>query len=618
MITKFFKMACGLVVAAFILVIPDVAVSKYRVSGVVEFTFRDQTTKTGEATVFDQQYFTQYYRVNLQGPVWDPRFMRFSGGVGYNVYSYRGQADSDTVDYDLYTSFFSGMKISWDLFGRKNIQNVESFGSITGYDIETTSYGATLKMNLGRRGFGRNYYNNNNNNGNGRFIPVITLSHIRTESESVSPVSPLDETRDDTRASLSYRLNSKFDLYIDADREDYENTTAGSSYDRNTANLASTIRFSPKAELRLDGRLNNQETLNFSTKNTLDRTEDYTAILDFKEQNGLRHYYRYRFTELTTTTQHYATHDAEAEASYKLREDLTVRGSLRYLLSDYTGALGTASEENTRLKAGGASAGASYWKLYRPAFMGPFGFNTAYDFGFGFTDLTSLTTGQQGRGRFYTNDLDLGINSIDWRRDTLALNWSYANKRDHSPAENNTWEQIYNLALSTMRVPRTEIRGSLNYMVQDLQVGAGGEFFAQQSDTVQQRRSFNYDLSANYRASSYLNLGIGGLRGESTSSTYSLSTLAPPSESDIVDEVYYAKADFTYPLTRRLLYRAQFREELRYRDTGDIQAHNVNMYLDYRIRRVFINFEYRWRQDIPENDLRVTQQYFFAKISRPF
>ena len=230
-------MACGVVAAAFILVIPDVAVSRYRVSGVVEFTFRDQTTKTGKATVFDQQYFTQYYRVNLQGPVWDPRFMRFSGGVGYNVYSYRGQADSDTVDYDLYTSFFPGMKISWDLFGRKNVQSVESFGSVAGYDIETTSYGATVKMNLGRRGFGRNYYNNNNN-GNGRFIPVITLSHIRTESESVSPINPLDETRDDTRASLSYRLNSKFNLYIDADREDFENTTSGSSYDRNAANLA--------------------------------------------------------------------------------------------------------------------------------------------------------------------------------------------------------------------------------------------------------------------------------------------------------------------------------------------------------------------------------------------
>ena len=603
----------ALLSVASIVFLPEAALPQYRVSGVVEFTYHGTKTKTGDTVTVDDQYWTQYYRVNLQGHLWDPRFMRFNGGVGYSVYSYLNTlsngSDNDNLDYNISTTFFPGKKISWDFFGTERIENVESSGSIAGYDVTQSSYGGTLRLNLGKKGKG----NNNNNSGITAHFPDITLSRIHTESESLSITSPLSEIRDDTRASFYYGANSAFTFSLDGNVEDYEDLANGSTYENKTANLFSTIRIAPDADLRLDGHFTDRQTDSIAGYLSDETTQDYSMTLDFKKKDGFRHYYRYKFYNRLDTTSEHSTHRAEARVIYDISKELELHGGLDYTLSDYT----STTEDQTYIN-GGLNGGLRYAKKYAPAFLGPFVIETGYELGAGFTDLSDkLDPSKDGRGRFYTNSVNLGLRSEAWRKDNLVLSYGFNNKRDHSPVANNYWQHAYRLVLDTRRLPRTLIRGTVSYTSLDNKYEEGGIFQPLPDRNLnEKRRSSLYDLTVDHIVSSYIGLTAGASRGQDSSTAYTLSTLPTTAVSE--DDLYYVMANISYPISRRLRYRAQLREELRITEAADTQNHQVNMFLDYRIRRIFVKFEYRWRQDIPENTGRSEQSYYYAKLSRPF
>jgi hypothetical protein len=597
---------------------PGRAVSQYRISGVVEFTYRNLETKTANSSS-SNPYWTQTYRANLRGDVLDPRFMTFSGGAGYSVYTYKNTSNSSVADYSLNTAFFPGMKISWNLFGSRSVTSVESSVTIAGYDVTTNTYGATLNLRLGSKGKSNNNWGNN---GGGTFLPDMTLTRIHSESESLSAMVPLQETRDDTRAALNYRFGAAADLRLDGAIEQYENQLNNSSYETKTANAASTIRVSPGADLKISGRITDRQTENI-TGFAMEKTWAYNTTLDFKEKNGKSHYYMYDFSEQKSPSFDYTRQKAVARYSKKVGEDWRLQGGLNYGVEDYVQEP-AAPIEKSRLQTGGLLGGAAYLKKHTPAFMGALSFNASYDLTMGASDITSETGGPEGSGRYYMNNVGLGIGSAGWKNENVSLHYSFNNKRDHSPVENNAWQHAYRFTVSTQRIPRTAIRASLSYTAQENRNAVVTPFssstiptFGSQVSTNEQRRSWIYDVTAEHAVSTYVNFTAGASRGQTNSTYYyTLSTL--PSLVDSLDEFYYGTANFVYPITRNLSYRAQLREEYRRSQTDDTQGRQVNMFLDYRIRRIFITAEYRWRQDIPENSFRTEQQYFYAKLSRPF
>lgn len=596
--------------------------AQYRVSGLVEFTYRNLETKAGNNSVSTQEYWSQNYRVNMTGDLWDPRFLKFNAGVGYTVNSYVDGPDSDIVTYNLFTNFFPGRKVSWDLFGTKSINTIEGSTSIVGYNVTTTSVGGTLNLRLGGNGGNRNN-NRNNNLYRGIRWPDISLTHIHTESVTEHPISPLNETRDETRGSLNYRLNSTLDLNIDGGIEKYHDKVKDSSYETKTANIASTLRLSPDVNLKLNGRILDRTTENFVLYNANETNQVYTTLLEFREKQGFRHYYMYEYNDYEYSTSDFLKQRTEANFMYRLQEALQLRGRAEYTKSEYARepnpSIGDPGEKSS-LDTAGLSAGASYRRKNVSSFIGPFNFDAGYDFAFGYSDLSIEGDPASGSGTYYENRVNMGVGP-GWEKDTLSLNYSYDSKRDRSPMNNDLSQQSYRLSVSTKRIPRTYIRGSANYTVQDNRSDAGTIFttaptFGSQVGVNQQRRSLLYEVTADYEASAYLTFMAGASKGHSASSTYTLSNLQTVVTAD--DELYYAMANFTYPLSRLLVYRAQFREEYRTNLSAETQSHLVNMYLDYRIRSIFLNLEYRWRKDIPNVGQRTMQQYFFAKLSRPF
>lgn len=621
MSSKFFKIYSISAALSLLLVMPRQAASQYRVSGIVEFTYHSLDTKAGGNTVTRDNYWTQNYRANMSGDLWDPRFLKFNIGVGYTAYSYLNSADSSSVNYNVFTNFFSGRKISWDIFASKNVNTIDSSAVISGYDVTTTSYGGTLNLRLGRNGRNGNNGNNRNNNISRITLPDITITHVRTESQSDSPINPLDETRDETRAVIVYRPNPYFDLNLDGGVERYRNDKNNASYDSSTVNLNSIFRISPDAALMLNGRFTDRTTQNFSGYNPEETNQTYSAMLDFKEKDGRRHYYKYEFNELEYSTSDFTKHNLEAGFILRSSEGIRFRGQADFSKMDYTreAAVGDPGERSY-LDRAGLLGGVSYRKKNIPTFIGFIYFESGYDLSLGYSRLVSETNSAEGSGMFYENAVNLGVGP-EWEKDTMSLNYSYSNKRDNSPMNNDIWQETYRFSVATKRIPRTSLRGSVAYITQQNSSEAGTIFttssvFGTQQGINQERRSLTYDLTSDYWVSAYLTLSAGASRGRSTSNSYTLSTLT--SKVDSNDEYYYGAANLNYPLGRYLFYRLQLREEYRATLASDTQSHHVNMYLDYRIRSIFVNLEYRWREEIPDNALRNTQQYFFAKISRPF
>lgn len=594
----------------------------YHVSGLVEFSYRDTETKYGDARISDS-YWTQLYRADLQSQVWDPRFLRFNAGIGYHVLTRKDGADSSILDYSLYTAFFPTMKISWDLSGSKSTQSVRSEQSIAGYDVETTTYGGILRLRPSLRNGSRN----NNSGNNGINLPSVSLSYYNTESQSISAVNPMDEKREDTRATVYYQTNSAFSLDLDAGLEKYENFISGGTYELQTASLGSHIRLSPGADLRLTGHLNDRRTENISSAVQQDTTWDGEAYLDFKERDGFQQYYRYAYNDRTIDTTRYIMHRGDARYLHRLRPDLRLEEGLEYRQKLYQRESSGAPDPGVDAvdESGGVRVGVLYGKEVAPAFPGPLSLNASYSFGTGFSDQESKTTGEEGQGWYYRNDVNVGISSSKWENENLNLNYSFSNQEDNSPINNDYWQHTLQFLVLSHRITRTTLRANVVYITLENSSETGIIFTSfpdfspspvNSGGTNQRRRYVNYDVGIDYAFPEYLTLSVGATRGKGSSTSFTLSTLPVTSVQD--DEIFYGNATLVYPIARRLVFRSILREEYRTSLTTDTQVHQAEFYLDFRFRQLFLSLEYRIRQDVPETGLRVTQQYTFARLSRPF
>src|SRR5574337_74576 len=242
---------------------PRKEASAYNISGMVDLSYRGYETTSGN---FKSSYhtWTESAQTSLSGHILDPRLMKFNAGVGYSVFTFSNGPDSRMLNYNVNASFFQGMKVSWDLFGSKSINTVQSAATIAGYDVSTLSYGGTLNLALSRAGGAGNNNNNNNNNAWRRSwglpLPDISLTRSHTESEALS--NALHETRDDTRVKLTYRPRSSADINLEAGKSDYENLLNRGSYDERNVNLQSRFVVTPDADFTVNGQMHDRDVHN--------------------------------------------------------------------------------------------------------------------------------------------------------------------------------------------------------------------------------------------------------------------------------------------------------------------------------------------------------------------
>ncbi len=600
--------------------VPQMATA-YNVSGVVDLSYRGYSTETGK-NKSSYHAWTESFQTSLDGYFLDPRLMKFNAGVGYTVYTLSEGPGSRMLNYNVYTSFFPGMKVSWDLYGNNTVATYQSATNIAGYDISTTNYGGTLNIDLSRSGAKGNNNNNNNNNGMRSWrlpLPQIALTRQHSESEAISTVVPIHETRDDTKAKLTYRIRSSDSIDVEAGRSEYENLNLHSTYDEKFVNGQGKFAVTPFADFTMIGQALERNVENMTGFVGSGKTASFSAMLDFREKDGLRHFYQYTFSHQQSFPTESTSQLVVAQVQYAINKELRIRGGLNYGVTDFISA--AVPPDKSKLETGGLLAGASYLRTYKPDFLGPFSFTTNYDFNTGFSKLTSETSpSTNGNGTYYSNSVNLGLASYGWKQDNLTFDYYFYSKRDHAPTGNDSTQQNLRAGASTIRIPRTTLRGTATYQVQDTQAGASN-FQAIPQNNNQQHRSYTYDVKADYRVTAYLNLNAGAARLQTSSTTqiFTLAALAPDTSSvSGYDEVYYMELLFNYPITRNLLYRANARDEYHRSTKTDSENYQLGMNLDYRIRQIYLNLEYRFRQDIYQLSPRSIQQYYYAKISRPF
>jgi len=207
--------------------------------------------------------------------------------------------------------------------------------------------------------------------------------------------------------------------------------------------------------------------------------------------------------------------------------------------------------------------------------------------------------------------------SKGWQKDSVSLVYSYNNRRDHSPLHVNTEAQSVNLNMTTQRVPRTNISLSSSYQEQNNSAGVSSILVTNTTTNVQ-NRTFTYLFIAEHFLNDYVTLATGATRQQAKSTTDSstLSTLASTDTS--IDEVVYASAQVKYAFTRNLNCKAGLRNEWRKTKSNHSESTVAEMYLNYRIRKVFVSFEAHWKEDLPSDSLRTEQTSYYVKISRPF
>lgn len=621
-------------------IIPGKSVAQYQVSGIVEFTYENYESKVGGHRRSSYERFSQMYNVGLVTSIWDPRFLVLSGNVGYTKSDYSsGDNGSDMTHYGLNASFFSRSRVSLDLYGRKTMQTIQGQTSLAGYDVNTSSYGATLNLRLARWNRARNNNrnnnnngnsgnfdnnNNNNNNGNNRWslpLPDIRFIYDHNDLNSVNSINPLDQTRDNTKMAIQYRLRNT-DLNFDGTYEQFTDKVLGSGYDTKTANFDSQTRFSSRADLGFTVRLTDRNTTNISGYNPHDSSAAFGARLDFSEKYRIRHYYRYDYTYQENVNAEYTTNSAKAGISYRMLDGLNLHGGLTYGVKEYQPkATATTPSYGYTQDDMGLFAGMSYVATLRPDYLDPFILNANYDFSLGYSKTSTLDqTSAQADGLNYTNTGGVGIVSSGWKTEELGANVTFSNRRDHSAAGNEFMQRSYSLSASTKRVPKTNLRALLSYNINERMTKVTN-IFVQQSNALTQYRSLVFHLDADYTPLPYLVFYAGSSRDLSASNSITLSTLnSQAMYARTLQTMYYGSATFNYQITRRLQYRAELREEYRIDDyyKTETQTHRINMYVDYRIRMITASLEYLLQEDIPSNSLSVIQQRYLAKISRPF
>ncbi len=592
-----------------------------RVSGVVEFSYREYTTKTGTGKTSEQQ-FIQSYQAGIGHYIWDPRFLVFDASTRYTLNSSDVNADFTSLDYNLATVFFPGRRITWQLFGTKTTNAVQSTGTLVGYDVSTRSYGGQLNLrleNLVGRGNNNNNNNTNNNNAGGRTrisLPDIMLSQNHMESESLSLTSPSHELRKDTKGSLHYRINSIAEVNIEGGNEQYENLLTDASYDVKNLNAVSRIKITRDADLTLNARNSKRTTENIAGFASSEESVAYGAVLDFREKAGLRHNYQYDHSRTAITPGRLLETDRiQARAYYKLTGEFDLLGGI-----DYNSSLSESesTNEKSELRNGSILTGIAYRNQDIPVFGSSFVGSTHYEFQVGFSNYSSLSGSVEGSGRYYRNNAGFGVGSKGWEFESLTLSYNYINKRDNSPVQNDEYEHTINVIANSTRIRSTRLNVLSTYVARGSRAVAGQEFLNAQSQN-QETRQFTYDVNAMYTATEYLSFQTGMARNQASSSAYTISSLgAAPGSKVMLTDVFYSEADLVVAITRNLRCRGMFRDELRKANSGDVQGYQVNMDADYRIRSIFVTAQYRWRQDNPDIGQTNQQQSIYFKVTRPF
>jgi hypothetical protein len=338
--------------------------------------------------------------------------------------------------------------------------------------------------------------------------------------------------------------------------------------------------------------------------------------------NRLSHSYRYDYYFQTLSGgAEYTNHAASGQVQYYVLPEFTINTGLNYQQSEYFHAATTTAPESLMLyKSGGLFVGANYLKTHSPAFIEPFVFSTGYSLSTGFSSLTD-STHQDTRGRYYQNVVNLGMRSTGWKQEVAYLDFNYTSKRDHSPLELNSWSESFNLGLTSTRLPRTTINANATYLVMENSAGnAPGVFTGSTPNSSQTGRNLTYSVGIDHSVNSNLSLNAGGSRGKSKSSaSYSLTNIQ--SQYDTIEEIFYAGVTFNYAISRDLSFRSSGRVEKRYIEpysVGDITTYTANAGFDYRIRKVYLTVDYRYREDIVETLPRVQQQLLYVRLSRSF
>jgi len=611
----------------------------YFVSGVVGYTYNYTETKTGN-TRSSYTSMAENYQANTGGFLWDPRFIRFSAGVGYNVY--HANTDSRSLNYNVQALFFPGLKIFWSLYGMRSEDTVESSPGVPGTLVTNSSYGGVLNMYLNkRRSRGNNNNNNNNNNsrnnnnngrnnnnnnnyGNNRggrrgmVLPDIVITYHHSDANSSSSLRSLSESRDNTTANVSYRFR-KFDLNLDASWESYTNKISKGGYDNKSLGFQSNIFLFRNATLRFTGQVAERSTNNMTGFAARETSDSIGAVLGFKERYGFVHAYNYAYTSLQTASADYTTHSLGANVAYKLIEDLTLVGVANRTTSLYQQKQSNLvlTSERVRVETESVSGGTSYKRIYAPGFLTSFLFNANYDFSAGYNKYTNVTTGESGSGSFYSNAAGIGMSSNGWEYESLALDYSLSMTRDFSDLTSDKTSQSYKLSLNSSRITRTTVRANASYSVIDIRNNSTVVSYMQPY-VHQQHRSSSYDASAVYTANANLSLTAGATRGKAKSTTYTLSTLEPPSALETSEDTYFAGADFSYQMTRNVSFSVAARDEYRSSQLIKSEDYQINSSIDYRIRLIYLTLSHTWREDVPENGLRVFTQAVAVKVQRPF
>ncbi len=600
----------------------------YYVNGVVDFSYSSYSSKIGDTRTTSSAW-TEHYGVGAGGILIDPRVFRWNARVDYSSTHAEGGSDSDILGYSINASFFPGRAISWDLFAAQGVTEVQTSSNIGGYNVRTTGYGGSLGLRLssfrGRTGNNNNQNNNYYNNRRSSYLPLpdIFLSTSHNEAESRNIANPIRETRDSHSGSLRYRLGSSSVLDFSAKLETFENELDGSGYETSNLQLVSTSRISTNGELKMTGETAERETQGIQgLTNSSIRTTAYAAYLSFRPVGRVSHSYQYNLTRHESGATENVSQSAAAEVQYAYLPELRFRGGARYAEIEIDReATAATSASNYTMIDGSVFLGAQYRKLYRPDFLDPFTFSTGYDLTSGFSSTENEQSEEEGKGRYYQNNVSLGLRSTGWKYELVSLDYSLTSRRDHSPLDYDSRSEQTTLGLATSRLPRTTIRANGSYLTRQSSSNTlAGYFLQTPGGTVQSNRTLQYDASIDHALKSYLSLNAGATRSRTTSKAeYTLANITTDLET--TDVTVYAGATLNYQITRNLSFRVFAREEVRRREPGDANdttAYIVNSLLNYRIRKIILNAEHRWREDIRRDQPRNEQQYFFVKISRPF
>jgi hypothetical protein len=343
----------------------------------------------------------------------------------------------------------------------------------------------------------------------------------------------------------------------------------------------------------------------------------YGAMLNFSEKDGLRHYYHYDHSQTKSVAAENSADRVQARVIYKITADLEVQGGVDYSVSEHDQTAPFTS--SSKLNSGSVLGGIAYRNRGIPVDELPFALSTNYDFTMGFADLSSGSAGVSGRGLYYINAGGVGLSSTGWQFETLGLTYNVSSKRDDSPIHNDSNNQNITFNFSSSRLRNTRLSIISTYSVFANKADAGTEFMPNTVGVNQENRQFIYDANASYTVTTFLSVQAGAGRSEQSAQNYTLSTLGPaPGGQVVLSNLLYAQADFNYAFTRNMIYRAALRDEKRKSLGGVVQNYQVNMDLDYRIRSIFLNTQYRWRKDAPQGGLKSEQQYVYVKLSRPF